>query len=428
MRLNPTAIHAAAVVVATLLTACSGSPAADPGSRQVSLRVADAAMASGAPDLALRVADLVLAQQPATAPALIARGDALYAMGRPGAAGVAYRSAIALDSTAAAAQLGLGRTLIAADPKAAEVAFLRVLALEPENLAALNDLGVARDLQGRYAAAQQAYRLALQLSPASADVRINLGRSLALANRKPEATSVLREVAEDPTAGRTWRRNLMAALEMAGDGAWARQALADEALEARQALAGASNSRQLPATPEPAAVALANAHPAAHTTDHQKEISSESRTQRMLTFPIDASPAGLAADVPPYEIRPVIRIGVSDPVAAAPWETQPRQSPHSGRATKPDQSNATRTDAPHGGTYVQVASLHSEAGAVFERQRLKVHRPLLADREFAITTAEVHDRTWWRLRAFGFRNIAEADSLCRRLQTAGVGCWAGRKF
>jgi hypothetical protein len=49
--------------------------------RQPSLRVADAALAVGAPEVALRVADLTLAREPHSSLALIAKGDALYAMG-----------------------------------------------------------------------------------------------------------------------------------------------------------------------------------------------------------------------------------------------------------------------------------------------------------------------------------------------------------
>ena len=248
--------------------------------------MADAALASGAPELALRVADLVLANSPESAPALTARGDALYAMGRRDAAGAAYREAVALDPRATAAQLGLGRTLAASDPKAAEIAFLRVLALEPENLTALNDLGVVRDVQGRSAQAQEAYRLALEVSPESAEVRINLGRSLAIEGRKPQAVSVLRDVAGNPDAARIWRRDLMAALDLAGDGAWAGQALADDALQTRRVLAAAS-------TPEPATVAPANVPPTPSPVDRGKEAA-----RRTLTFPVNASEAEITAVLP----------------------------------------------------------------------------------------------------------------------------------
>ena len=190
-----------------------------------SLHVANAALASGAPDVALRVADMNLAEHPKDVAALIAKGDALYAMGQTEAASTAYRSAIALDPGAVAAQLGLGRTLVNSDPAGAGAAFLAALRTDATTVIALNNLGVARDLEGRNTEAQEAYHLALELSPDSDDVKINLGRSLAAAGHKDDAVTVLRQVAADPQAAQQWHNQLMAALTMAGDGAWAQKVL-----------------------------------------------------------------------------------------------------------------------------------------------------------------------------------------------------------
>src|ERR1700722_11855450 len=90
-----------AVLTALTLVGCSNSQNANEASRRPSLRVADAALASGAPDMALRVADLTLAAEPHNVRALIARGDAMYAMGQREQAESAYRAAIAVDPTAA---------------------------------------------------------------------------------------------------------------------------------------------------------------------------------------------------------------------------------------------------------------------------------------------------------------------------------------
>src|SRR5690349_21657188 len=103
----PAARLAAAVTMTVAVSACSSSILSDNGPRKVSLRVADAALSSGAPDVALRVADLTLNDDPNNVSALVVKGDALYALGRKEAAQEAYRSAIALEPTAAAPQLGL---------------------------------------------------------------------------------------------------------------------------------------------------------------------------------------------------------------------------------------------------------------------------------------------------------------------------------
>ncbi|MFO1028563.1 MAG: tetratricopeptide repeat protein [Acetobacteraceae bacterium] len=196
--------------------------------RTPSLRVADAALQSGAPDLALRVADLILAKDPNNVQALTARGDALYALGQRGKAREAYKTALSADPNAIGAQVGLGRTLVSSDPAAAESMFLAALEHDPDNITALNNLGVVRDLQGRNAEAQTAYRHALDVSPASADVQINLGMSLAVAGRKDDAVLVLRSAAAMPGAAEGLRKELVAALNLAGDGAWATTALRDD--------------------------------------------------------------------------------------------------------------------------------------------------------------------------------------------------------
>jgi len=69
------------------------------------------------------------------------------------------------SETDPAAQFELGRILLQTDPAQAEHALLAALAGSPRNADILNDLGVARDLQGHHAAAQAAYREALSAEP-----------------------------------------------------------------------------------------------------------------------------------------------------------------------------------------------------------------------------------------------------------------------
>ena len=241
--------------------ACSSGPQGDKAPRMPSLHVANAALASGAPDVALRVADMNLAQHPKDVAALIAKGDALYAMGQTEAASTAFRSAIALDPGAVAAQLGLGRTLVESDPAGAESAFLAAMRTDATNVIALNNLGVARDLEGRNTEAQEAYHLALELSPNSNDVKINLGRSLAAAGRNADAVALLRQVAGDPRAAQQWHSQLVAALTLAGDGAWAQKELG----EGSDQLAASAHPAPFVSTLDtaPPSIAPENSHPVA---------------------------------------------------------------------------------------------------------------------------------------------------------------------
>jgi Flp pilus assembly protein TadD len=210
----------AATVLAIALMGCSnpmltGSRTPPPG--RLTLSVADAALAAGAPDMALRVAELILQREPHDVPALVAKGDALYAMGHPDLARGAYRAAVAANPASVGALIGLGRTLVRTNPKAAEAMFLDAATRQPDNITALSNLGIARDLQGRHESAQAAYRKALAAAPDSTDVKLNLGLSLALSGKQTEAVTVLRPLADEVDAIGVRRNDLAAALALAGD-------------------------------------------------------------------------------------------------------------------------------------------------------------------------------------------------------------------
>jgi hypothetical protein len=70
--------------------------------------------------------------------------------------------------------------------------------------------------------------------------------------------------------------------------------------------------------------------------------------------------------------------------------------------------------------------LNSEADAMFEWRRLsKLRSEPLSGHRPTITPADVHGRTYWRLRVFGFAAMDEANRLCSRLQAAAQRCWSG---
>ncbi len=196
-----------------------------PLSKGASLRVADAALAGGAPGMALNVAHGVLSKHPNDPAAMVREADALFAMDRVPAAAAAYRRVLQLDPRNVEAKLGLGRAEIRTDPATAETLFLEVLEAEPGNAAAMNDLGIARDLQGRHAAAQQAYAKAAALAPEMTAAQVNLGLSLALSGRGQRALEILRPLAASPTATPRVRQDLAVALMAAGDDRGARRVL-----------------------------------------------------------------------------------------------------------------------------------------------------------------------------------------------------------
>ena len=181
-----------------------------------SLHLADTALSSGAPGMALQISDQLLAKNPRNADALIRRGTALSTLDRTNEAAASYASAIEIEPKDTKALLGLGRIRLLQDPAAAEALFAQVIVLDSHNAAALSNLGVARDLQGRHAAAQEAYRMALGVTPTSLAVQVNLGLSLALSGDTNGAVRLLQPLAATPGVAPRVRHDLALALALSG--------------------------------------------------------------------------------------------------------------------------------------------------------------------------------------------------------------------
>ena len=143
-------------------------------------------------------------------------GDALAAMGRNAEATGAYELALVADGKSVPAKIGLGRIRLASDPAAAEALFLDALVRDPRNPTALNNLGIARDLQGRHADAQTAYAEAIGAAPEMRAAQVNLALSLAMSGRAGEGVRILRPIAGRADATARERHDLAAVLAMDG--------------------------------------------------------------------------------------------------------------------------------------------------------------------------------------------------------------------
>ena len=345
------------------------------------LRVADVAMASGAPDLALRLADLDLEQHPGSVAALRARASALYALNASAESEAAYRQLLRLDPADTAARLGLGRTLLRSDPAGAEAAFLAVLDREPANGPALNDLGIARDLQGRHQDAQQAYRQALALEPNDTGARTNLDMSLGLSR------------------------------------------LGMNAVPLRQAVAPPA---EVPAEPQ---------RPIVFRMD---------RRDPPLTKIAAAPPAAIPAAPAPGLVGAIARIDLPDLVQGPPQDLQTARAGVAPRSSPAPLASASAPSAPSAPSaalaeppsailtprpvlntyYVQIAALDSPARARAEWDRFRVELPdLFANMAPDVRPAQVNNRTYWRLRTGRFDSYGDASAFCARLRQAGAHCW-----
>jgi len=121
------------------------------------------------------------------------------------------------------------------------------------------------------------------------------------------------------------------------------------------------------------------------------------------------------------------------PAPAIPAPAIPAPAPKAAAAAKPPALHeaalhpaavpavAAKTGA-HG-VAVQLAALPSEEAARQEWERLSKKFPaLLASRQPVITRVSHAGHEFWRLRASGFADSAEARRLCERLRARGAGC------
>lgn len=212
---------------------------------EASLNTARVALSSGAAEVALDICLQRLEKRPRDVDLLVCKGDALAQLRRGTEAGAAYDSALREDRGSAEARLGLGRLRLATDPRAAEALFLETLARSPRNAAALNNLGIARDLQGRHADAQTAYAEAIAIAPEMRAALVNLGLSLAMSGKPGEAVRILRPIGERTDATARERHDLAAALAIQGQGEEAARLLRPE-LDGSQADDAVSGYRLLP--------------------------------------------------------------------------------------------------------------------------------------------------------------------------------------
>jgi Flp pilus assembly protein TadD len=205
--------------VLALLLATAGCASKDPSSivAKQDAAIGDVALMAGSPEVALRMADETLTRNPADTDALVRRGLALTALGRLDVARDTLRKVVGREPHNGQALLALGRVQLPVDPAEAESLFQTLLAQDPGNAAALNDLGIARDLQGNHTQAEAAFRSALAAKPDMSAAQVNLALCLAMRGQGAEAIGLLRPLADGPNASQKVRQNYAAVLAMAGE-------------------------------------------------------------------------------------------------------------------------------------------------------------------------------------------------------------------
>ena len=214
------------LILAIGLAGCAGQ------SKTPGLRVADAALSSGSAELAVQITQNLISANPKDTGAMLSQARAQLMLGDKAGAAANYRRAVQTDPSLAEAKMGLGKLVMASEPATAERMFREVLAKDPRNTGALNDLGVACDLQGRHEEAQTIYRQVLGLSPELVSARQNLGLSLAVSGNPSAGAEMLGQVAGSSDLDRRARDNLAVALALTGRTGEANQVLREEMSQA----------------------------------------------------------------------------------------------------------------------------------------------------------------------------------------------------
>lgn len=221
-------VRSAGFAILLTMNGCGSFIPTDPGTKSPGLNVAEAALEGGAGQIALQVSEGVLHEKPDNMQAMAIKGDALTLLGEYDQAAAAFQTILAKDPNSVRANIGLGRVRLNKDPAAAEVLFQAVLKRDSKDLTALNDLGIARDLQGHHTEAQNAYRQALAVNPELDSAQVNLALSLAMTGHGPEAVQLLKAKARDPSAPPKVRRDYAVVLAMSGNRPEAERVLGED--------------------------------------------------------------------------------------------------------------------------------------------------------------------------------------------------------
>jgi SPOR domain len=190
---------------------------------------------------------------------------------------------------------------------------------------------------------------------------------------------------------------------------------------------------QAPTAPPAAAVVQASAAPsvvAGAKPPAPPAVSSVARE------PAPSSVAALATSqpTPPVAEAPAASPHRTDPVATLPeaamvaLSTPLMASGIEAAVSRPaDPPTAQKPIRSGHEAFVQLGSLVSESDAMLEWRRLRKRTSdLLTGRRPSVVSAEVHGRTYWRLRTFGFASLTEANEMCNELKAAGFRCWPGQ--
>lgn len=388
------------------------------------LSVADAALRGGSPQVALQVTVGILARSPDNVEALAVRGDALTMLGQFDDASASFSRALQRDRSSIRAKTGLGRLRLATNPAEAEILFLEVLQSNPRDTTALNNLGIARDLQGRHQDAQLVYRQALGINPDMAAGQINLALSFAMSGQGANAIRLIQPLASSPNASMKVRHDYAAVLAMSGRREEAERILSVDlsAAEVRQVMAefeqagrrgNAEPGMAVPLSPPP--------------TNPVAPAGSRSRggtpNTSFILPPATLASAPIAAAAIATETPTGNEPASPPPVAMPAVVTAPRMEQIA--ATEPTRTLVAEPESTISAdrVTVRISALPSKGAADAEWSRLRGQwATQTAGLDHSVASYKRSGRTYWSLRVTGVGSTQYAASMCGTSATAAAEC------
>jgi len=416
------------LMVSTALTGAllAGCTTAAAPSANLSASRAQAALAAGKHDQAVRQAEAAVLAEPRNAAYRAMLGSAYLEAGRFASAATSFDDAMQLGDSSPRTALSLALAMTGEGKYAEASALLN----EWEDQIATADLGLALALAGQPERGVALMSGAIRSGENTAKMRQNLAFAYALGGRWREARLMAEQ---DVPAGEVSARiEQWAAL--AQPQAW--QQRVASLLSVPAGIADAGQPVQLalgnnPSLEQLAAEAAAPA-PAAESAELPALAVAE------VPAPVAAQPASVVSEAPYQAPTPALpssfQVAFNDPAPAAQdgvefvsspvVQAAPARVAQAAPARTAAQPVSARVTQREDGTHlIQLGSFTSEAAA---RRAWSVYAgryPELSGHRMVISQAVVQGKHYWRVAAAGFGRTSSA-AACGRIKSAGQGCLA----
>jgi Flp pilus assembly protein TadD len=149
--------------------------------------------------------------------ALLGLGTAMSRLGAHDEAVRTLRKALAAQPGDPDARRELGNALVALGQPSLAIAEFEASFDKKQDARCLNGMGVALDMLGEQAAAQEQYQAGLRLEPGNLSIRNNLALSFAVSGKYADSLRLLEPIARQPNATPRQRQNLALIYGLAGN-------------------------------------------------------------------------------------------------------------------------------------------------------------------------------------------------------------------